>query len=195
MIDDVAAFGARLGEFRRSAGLSQQELAERSGLSIRAISNLERGRARWPHLDSVHRLADVLGLHDQARAQFLAAAARRPTRTAAGPVTTAPGDRLPSAGGGQVAPRQLPAPVQHFVGRENELKELTGLLDRAGGQTPKTRYRRQRACRVLLVGAWPVGSGCPHVRAARPASRTGYHDPGRSQSSWDTTGARPPDPE
>jgi transcriptional regulator with XRE-family HTH domain len=36
MTDDVAAFGARLGDFRRSAGLSQQELAERSGLSSRA---------------------------------------------------------------------------------------------------------------------------------------------------------------
>lgn len=74
MTDDVAAFGAQLGDFRRSVGLSQQELAERSGLNIRAISNLERGRARWPHLDSVHRLADALGLRDQARAQFLAAA-------------------------------------------------------------------------------------------------------------------------
>jgi len=72
---DVAAFGAQLGDFRRSAGLSQQELGERSGLNIRAISNLERGRARWPHLDSVHRLADALGLRDQARAQFLPAAA------------------------------------------------------------------------------------------------------------------------
>jgi tetratricopeptide (TPR) repeat protein/transcriptional regulator with XRE-family HTH domain len=138
MTDDVAAFGARLGDFRRSAGLSQQELAEWSGLSIRAISNLERGRARWPHLDSVHRLADALGLRDQARAQFLAAAARRPARAAAGPVITAPRERLPSADGGQVVPRQLPGPVRHFVGRENELKELTGLLDRAGEQTSNT---------------------------------------------------------
>jgi len=117
MTDDVAAFGARLGDFRRSAGLSQQELAERSGLSIRAISNLERGRAKWPHLDSVHRLADALGLRDQVRAQFLAATVRRPTRAAAGPATTAPGDRLPRADGGQVVPRQLPGPVRHFVGR------------------------------------------------------------------------------
>jgi hypothetical protein len=44
MTDDAAGFGARLGDFPRSAGLSQQALAERSGLSIRAISNLERGR-------------------------------------------------------------------------------------------------------------------------------------------------------
>jgi tetratricopeptide (TPR) repeat protein/DNA-binding XRE family transcriptional regulator len=138
MTDDVAAFGARLGDFRRSAGLSQQELAERSGLSIRAISNLERGRAKWPHLDSVHRLADALGLRDQVRAQFLAATVRRPTRAAAGPATTAPGDRLPRADGGQVVPRQLPGPVRHFVGRENEVKELTGLLDRASEQTSKT---------------------------------------------------------
>lgn len=75
MTEDVAAFGAQLGDFGRSAGLSRQELAERSGLNIRVISNLERGRARLPHLDSVHCLADALGLRDQARAQFLAAAA------------------------------------------------------------------------------------------------------------------------
>jgi DNA-binding SARP family transcriptional activator/Flp pilus assembly protein TadD len=36
------------------------------------------------------------------------------------------------------APWELPGPVPHFVGRENELKELTGLLDGAGERAPGT---------------------------------------------------------
>jgi transcriptional regulator with XRE-family HTH domain len=73
---DVAAFGVRMGIFRRTAGLSQQELAQRSGLSVRAVSNLERGRTRWPHPDTVHRLADALGLRDLARIAARRAAGR-----------------------------------------------------------------------------------------------------------------------
>jgi transcriptional regulator with XRE-family HTH domain len=57
--------------------LSQEELAERSGASVRAISNLERGRTRWPHPDSVERLADALELEGARRADFVSLAARR----------------------------------------------------------------------------------------------------------------------
>jgi tetratricopeptide (TPR) repeat protein/transcriptional regulator with XRE-family HTH domain len=125
---DIAAFAARLTAFRRSAGLSQQELAERSGLSIRAISNLERARTRWPHPDTLSRLADALQLDDEARQKFVAAAGRRLART----VTVAPQDKLPSEGSGLVVPQQLPGPVRHFVGRENELAALTELLGQPG---------------------------------------------------------------
>ncbi|HEX8867019.1 MAG TPA: helix-turn-helix transcriptional regulator, partial [Lentzea sp.] len=41
-------FGARLVHHRKAAGLSQEELSERSGVSVRAISDMERGRARSP---------------------------------------------------------------------------------------------------------------------------------------------------
>jgi transcriptional regulator with XRE-family HTH domain len=78
MIDDPAAFRARLSAFRRSAGLSQEELASRSGLSVRAICNLECGRTRWPYPKSVRRLADALELRGEAREEFSAAARRRP---------------------------------------------------------------------------------------------------------------------
>jgi DNA-binding SARP family transcriptional activator/Tfp pilus assembly protein PilF len=40
-----------------------------------------------------------------------------------------PGHSLAAAGPGTVTPRQLPAPVAHFVGRAHELAALTGLLD------------------------------------------------------------------
>jgi transcriptional regulator with XRE-family HTH domain len=132
MTDDAAAFAARLIAFRRSAGLSQQELAERSGLSIRAISNLERARTRRPHPDTLSRLADALRLDDadalrlddKARRELAAAAGRRLART----VTVAPEDKLPPEGAGLVVPQQLPGPVRHFIGRENELAALTELL-------------------------------------------------------------------
>jgi DNA-binding SARP family transcriptional activator len=37
-----------------------------------------------------------------------------------------------------VVPRQLPAPVRYFAGRASELEALTGLLDRAGDDAPRT---------------------------------------------------------
>src|SRR5690348_13644184 len=107
MTDDVAAFAARLIACRRSAGLSQQELAERSRLSIRAISNLERARTRWPHPDTLHRLADALQLDDEARRKFLAAAGRRVALNGTAP----PADKLLAAADGPAVPRQLKGPV------------------------------------------------------------------------------------
>jgi transcriptional regulator with XRE-family HTH domain len=127
MTDDAAGFGTRLYAYRRSARLSQQELAARSGLSIRTVSNLERGRSRWPHPDSIRRLADALALRDEARREFIAAAGRR----LAGGLTATAGRQLGHVDGGQVVPRQLPGLVRHFIGRDSELTALTGLLDQA----------------------------------------------------------------
>jgi tetratricopeptide (TPR) repeat protein/transcriptional regulator with XRE-family HTH domain len=98
--------------------MSQQELAERSGLSIRTIGNLERGASKWPYQDSLHRLADALELRDEARAAFLAAAGRR----------LAP-DTIPRGTG----PAHLPAAVPAFVGRRDQLATLSRLLHQPGG--------------------------------------------------------------
>lgn len=146
------AFGARLSASRRSAGLTQQELADRAGMSIRAISNLELGRARLPHTSTVHRLADALGLNSETRAGFVAAAQRRLGGGAASPPLwdrpapgdRAPGDRAPGDRepvprddppaaaepfqGAAVAPRELPAAVPHFTGRAAELAALDAVL-------------------------------------------------------------------
>ncbi|WP_308167666.1 tetratricopeptide repeat protein [Catellatospora tritici] len=54
--------GARLRELRRGAGVTQQELAARSGLSLRAIRDLENGRVAAPRPVTVRRLAEALGL-------------------------------------------------------------------------------------------------------------------------------------
>jgi DNA-binding XRE family transcriptional regulator len=42
----VTDFGTLLRRYRLAAGLTQEELAERARLSVRAITDLERG-ARW----------------------------------------------------------------------------------------------------------------------------------------------------
>ena len=75
MNSDGREFGILLRACRQTAGLSQEELAERSGLSLRSISNLERGRTRWPYRETLHRLADALELRDVARAVFIGARA------------------------------------------------------------------------------------------------------------------------
>jgi len=132
MTDDAATFGARLCACRQSAGLSQEELAEVSGLSIRAISNLERGRTRWPHPDSVRRLADALGLCGEGRGDFFAAASRRLVNNVTASAVAVSEGRLVRAGSGQIVPRQLPGSVWQFVGRDSELAALTALLEPAG---------------------------------------------------------------
>src|ERR1700733_10007386 len=109
-------FGAQLRARRRSAGMSQEELAERSGLSARTVRNLERGYARRLYRDTLHRLADALDLPDAVRGDFLAGAGRR-----LGSASDGGGE--PNAASG--VPRQSPAGIRHFTGRQAELDFLT----------------------------------------------------------------------
>ncbi|MFJ4185030.1 helix-turn-helix domain-containing protein [Kitasatospora sp. NPDC089509] len=66
--------GPLLRRWRLRAGLTQEELAERSGLSSRAIRDLERGRVRRPRLSTVRLLAEAMGLTEQERTQLSEAA-------------------------------------------------------------------------------------------------------------------------
>ena len=129
MGDGGAEFGELLRACRLSARLSQQELAGSSGMSVREISDLERGRTRRPYPDSVHRLAEALGLRGEARGEFIAAAGRRLAGDAAADARTRPEGWRVRADGGRVVPRQLPGSVRQFAGREAELAALTGLLE------------------------------------------------------------------
>jgi transcriptional regulator with XRE-family HTH domain len=72
-------FGERLRALRSAAGLSQEALAHAAGVSVRALSDLERGRSRGPQRRTVESLAAALGL-DAAGAGELerAAGAGRP---------------------------------------------------------------------------------------------------------------------
>lgn len=61
-VETAAPFGRRLRTLRLESGLSQQQLARTSTLSVRAIRDLENGRVRRPRADSVRLLAGALGL-------------------------------------------------------------------------------------------------------------------------------------
>src|SRR3954453_12155795 len=74
MVPDPSTFGAVLRRFRTAAALSQEALAERAGLSLRGVSDLERGIRRAPHLATIGMLADALALGPEDRQTLLAAA-------------------------------------------------------------------------------------------------------------------------
>ncbi len=81
-------------QYRQSAGLSQEELAERAGLSARGISDLERGVRRAPYPTTVRLLAQALGLSHAEQAALLAAS-RQGTATAGAPASVRQKSTLP----------------------------------------------------------------------------------------------------
>ena len=109
-----AAFGALLKEHRLAAGLTQEELAERAGVSARAVSDLERGGRGTPRLRTVALLATALGLTSEQQAQLRDTA--RPSALS----------DLPRPGAGP--PFFLPIPATALLGREEEVAAATGLL-------------------------------------------------------------------
>jgi DNA-binding XRE family transcriptional regulator len=74
------SFASLVRRSRHAAWMTQEELAEKSGLSPRTIQAIERGQVSRPHRESVRLLADALDLHGAARSEF-EAAARRPVGT------------------------------------------------------------------------------------------------------------------
>jgi transcriptional regulator with XRE-family HTH domain len=71
------SFGFLLRQHRRAARLTQETLAEKSGLSVRAIRGMEIGERHSPRSDTVDLLARALRLSETERLHF-EAAARRP---------------------------------------------------------------------------------------------------------------------
>ncbi|MER7673169.1 tetratricopeptide repeat protein [Kitasatospora sp. NPDC096128] len=124
----AAVFAALLRERRLSMGWSQDELADRSGVSARSISALEAG-GRRPRMSSVVRLAEALGVDPDTRARWLAAVrdgdAPQPLPA---PDEAPPLPALPPLPAAQSGPRQLPMAIRHFTGRADELRSLDALL-------------------------------------------------------------------
>ncbi|MDK9499242.1 helix-turn-helix domain-containing protein [Streptomyces katrae] len=140
---DTGGFGALLHRLRAGAGLSQEELAHDAGVSVRALSYMERGHTRGPQRRTVQALAAALGL-DAAGALELERAASlgrprpaRPARTAgaAGAVGAvgAVGGTAAAAVADGGGPDLLPRAPRGFHGRAAEL----GALSRAAeGEAP-----------------------------------------------------------
>jgi non-specific serine/threonine protein kinase len=128
-----------LRRFRLAAGRTQTTLAERSGLSERAINDLERDPKRLPRLESVRLLADALGLSPQDRAALLAAARPQAAGALSHSATVSPG------GTPHPARHNLPVQLTPLLGREREVAAVTALL------------RHDTARLVTLTGPGGVG--------------------------------------
>ena len=150
-----APFGARLRRLREAAGLTQEELASKAGLSATAVSVLERGERRRPYPHTVRSLADALGLSEVERASLLAAVPKRSAAPEiASPAPVSPGFILPS-------------PPTPLVGRDQELGEVRGLLLGSSevrmltltgiGGVGKTRLAVEAARASLAEGGFPDG--------------------------------------
>jgi tetratricopeptide (TPR) repeat protein/transcriptional regulator with XRE-family HTH domain len=145
-------FGRLLRRCRTGAGLTQEELAARAGLSVRAVSDMERGRTRRPFLRSVRQLADALGLTAPERALLISAT--EPEAGLAGPALAARTDVhvfVPPV------PRQLPSGPARFTGREAELDMLAALAGLAA---------REAGTAVVISGTAGVGKTALAVRFA-----------------------------
>ncbi len=118
--------GRRLRQARLAAMLTLEELADSSGVSVRAISDLERGRTGRPFPRTVRLLASALDLPGFAVGELVATSRRAGFSVTAGQPERA-GRLAP------VASAQLPAGARDFGGRTAELTLLTSWLDEAGG--------------------------------------------------------------
>jgi tetratricopeptide (TPR) repeat protein len=135
----MSAFGTVLRRARLAAGLSQQDLAERSGVSVRQISYLESGRTRNPYRKTVRLLADALNLDAWVRAELenAARASMRMSALANGQSTAeAAAAKVPQSAATLPAPAQLPHDATEFTGRAAELAALTRLREHSSGVLP-----------------------------------------------------------
>ncbi|HLJ69602.1 MAG TPA: AAA family ATPase [Chloroflexota bacterium] len=155
-----SAFGALLRRYRTMEGLTQAELAERAGISVRGLMALENGERRRPRRDTLRLLTEALPLDDDARAEFEAAARGR--------------INLPVPVGRTYA---ADPPQKPLVGRAAELELLEWHLAGLGppllvfGGEPgigKTRLLRQAAEMAGRRGQAVVAGGCQRRSGQEP---------------------------
>ncbi|MGI8967684.1 MAG: ATP-binding protein [Chloroflexota bacterium] len=134
------AFSSLLRQFRNEAELTQEERAGRAQISVRAISDLERGRHQAPYDDTVERLCDALRLDARDREILFSSISRR----------------RGSRAGAYATPisSSLPADLTPLVGREHEQAAVVHLL-----QSSSTRL-------LTLIGPGGVGKTRLALRVA-----------------------------
>ena len=143
------SFGAQLKALRESSGYTQEELATIAGLSVHAVSALERGERRRPHVETVRALAAALDLTGATRDAFMGSA--RAT--------------APNAAADELSGVAVPVPPTAIVGREADLATVrewlsnpaVRLLTLTGpGGVGKTRLALEIAQTIAADGATRV---------------------------------------
>ena len=99
-------FARKLRRARESAGLTQEELAARAGLSAKAIGALERGERRHPYPSTIRALAAALNLSEHEHQVLIASVSPLDGVNEVGPTTPLQG---------------LPAPRTSLVGRAGDI--------------------------------------------------------------------------
>jgi transcriptional regulator with XRE-family HTH domain/tetratricopeptide (TPR) repeat protein len=123
-----------LRTLRLAADLTLEGLAEQSGISARAISDIERGVSTAPQRRTAVAIAQGLGLDTATTDAFLRAARARRRMPADGPRSAA------------IAPHRLP----DFTGRDREIDDLGALL----GTPPENAVS---ALVIVVCGAPGIG--------------------------------------
>ena len=116
---DRSIFGETLRRYRITAGMTQEDLANRAGLSVRGISDLERGARTSPHPHTVASLADALALPATDRADLIRVS--RPNLQIVQP-TSAPIESNRSIS------RSFPISPTRILGRDQLLVDVKRLL-------------------------------------------------------------------
>jgi tetratricopeptide (TPR) repeat protein/transcriptional regulator with XRE-family HTH domain len=128
---DAVNFSDLLRRLRADSGMTQEELADAAGVSVRSISDQERGLHPTARKDTVRLLADALGLAGAARARFEAVGRGRDSdieRTSGASDEPAELARSIAA----TTPR-LPHDIRKFTGRETDLARLMAAVSDDGG--------------------------------------------------------------
>ncbi|MEV6472796.1 helix-turn-helix domain-containing protein [Streptomyces sp. NPDC051657] len=158
-------FGGTLQTARRRAGLTQEQLAAASGVSIRAIRDLELGRAQRPRKETIRLLADALGLTGSHRVLLDGACGHSSADTTLRQMYAERKASVPAAMGPLIGrERELEVLARALLGGQDRMLSLVGLPGVGKSRLALAvahRYEAEREARVVWLPARHGGDATP----------------------------------